>query len=117
MEFGHKVTVINNCPKNEKISNINWLNINNLTQKSFFDLAISNNDCCLFDKVNTKKKILLSHDIEIDENFVILKNNFLVILNINRKLLYWENIILKKDLLLPDFLDIFFCLMVLIKFS
>tara|TARA_B100000787_G_C16192195_1_gene298213 strand:- start:725 stop:1033 length:309 start_codon:yes stop_codon:yes gene_type:complete len=56
MEFGHKVTVINNCPKNEKISNINWLNINNLTQKSFFDLAISNNDCCLFDKVNTKKK-------------------------------------------------------------
>ena len=76
MEFGHKVTVINNCPKNEKISNINWLNINNLTQKSFFDLAISNNDCCLFDKVNTKKKILLSHSVQGIEKFIRKKQFF-----------------------------------------
>ena len=52
----HNVTVLNNCPKNEVISGIKWININYLNEKMDFDLAISNNDCRLFDKINCKKK-------------------------------------------------------------
>ena len=48
-KLGHQVTVINNCNRNEQINNINWVNINNLSEKLSFDLAISNNNCQLFD--------------------------------------------------------------------
>ena len=75
-KLGHNVTIINNCPQNEKIFNINWVNINNLSEKFFFDLAISNNDCQLFDKIVSNKKILLSHSIQALEKF-IRKNQFL----------------------------------------
>ena len=43
-KLGHQVTVINNCNRNEQINNINWVNINNLSEKLSFDLAISNNN-------------------------------------------------------------------------
>jgi glycosyltransferase involved in cell wall biosynthesis len=75
LELGHQVTVINNCQRNEQINNINWININNLSEKLTFDLVVSNNDCQLFDKVNSKKKILLSHSIQNIEKF-IRKNQF-----------------------------------------
>ena len=70
IEFGHDVTIINNCPINEMISNINWININNLTEKLSFDLSISNNDCQLFENVNSKHKVLLSHSIQSLEKFI-----------------------------------------------
>ena len=75
VELGHKVTVINNCHHNEQIDKIDWININNLSEKFSFDLAISNNDCQLFDNVYAKKKILLSHSIQNIEKF-IRKNQF-----------------------------------------
>ena len=53
-KFGHHITVINNCPQNENINGISWININHLTDKLSFDLAISNNDCRHFDKINAK---------------------------------------------------------------
>ena len=55
-KFGHNVTVINNCPTNESISGIKWLNINGVSKKLNFDIAISNNDCRLFDYIFSKKK-------------------------------------------------------------
>ncbi len=67
--LNHNVTILNNCPKNEIISKIHWKNINNLNEKMNFDLAISNNDCKLFDKINSRKKILLSHSIQTLEKF------------------------------------------------
>ena len=76
VKLGHNITIINNCPQNEKISNINWVNINSLSEKFFFDLAISNNDCQLFDKVESTKKILLSHSLQSLEKF-IRKKQFL----------------------------------------
>lgn len=73
--LGHDITVINNCPKNETISNINWININSLDTQLIFDLAISNNDCRFFDKVISNKKILMSHSIQSFEKF-LRKNQF-----------------------------------------
>ena len=68
--LNHQVSIINNCPKNEKIGNINWININSLKDKYICDLAISNNDCNLFDKILAKKKILISHSIQTIEKFI-----------------------------------------------
>ena len=68
--LNHQVSIINNCPKNEKIGNINWVNINSLKDKYVCDLAISNNDCNLFDKILAKKKILISHSIQTIEKFI-----------------------------------------------
>jgi glycosyltransferase involved in cell wall biosynthesis len=73
--LGHQVTVINNCQHNEKINNISWININHLNKKIYYDLAISNNDCQLFDIIDSKKKILISHSIQNIEKF-IRKNQF-----------------------------------------
>ena len=75
-ELGHKVTVINNCPKNETIENIDWLNINNVNDRLSFDLAISNNDCRFFDIVNSSKKILISHSLQNIEKFIRKKQLF-----------------------------------------
>jgi len=68
--LNHQVSIINNCPKNEKIENINWININSLKNKNIYDLAISNNDSNLFDKIVSKKKILLSHSVQPIEKFI-----------------------------------------------
>mgnify|MGYP001183112362 FL=1 len=67
---GHKVTVINNCKQNEVINNVKWLNINNYNNKGYFDLAFSNNDTRLFDKIEAKKKILISHSLQSIEKFI-----------------------------------------------
>ena len=32
-DLDHEVYVINNCPKDEKIKNVNWLNINKIREK------------------------------------------------------------------------------------
>ena len=54
-KLGYEITIINNCPKNEVIDNIRWININNLSQKLTFDISISNNDCNFFDLIDSKK--------------------------------------------------------------
>jgi hypothetical protein len=69
-KLGHKVTILNNCPKNEVLDEINWININHYTKKDHFDLAISNNDIKLFDKITANKKIVISHSIQSLEKFV-----------------------------------------------
>ena len=69
-KLGHKVTILNNCPKNEVLDEINWININHYTKKDHFDLAISNNDIRLFDKITANKKIVISHSIQSLEKFV-----------------------------------------------
>ena len=68
--FGHQVTVINNCYQNKVINNISWKNYNNYSEKQNFDLAISNNDIRFFNKINSKKKILISHSLQNFEKFM-----------------------------------------------
>ena len=47
--LNHDVTIFNNCKINNKIDNVNWINLNSVNDKPHFDLAISNNDIKLFD--------------------------------------------------------------------
>ena len=71
--LGHEITVFNNCLNNERINNINWININKLSDNNSdrqFDLAISNNDCNFFNKIISKKKILLSYSLQTIEKFI-----------------------------------------------
>jgi glycosyltransferase involved in cell wall biosynthesis len=69
-KLGHKVTIFNNCPNNTVINGINWININHYFAKENFDLAISNNDIRLFNKIKSNKKILISHSLQSIEKFI-----------------------------------------------
>ena len=69
-KLNHEVTVYNNCIGNTKIDNINWHNIKNINDNPHYDLAISNNDIKLFDKINAIKKVAISHSIQPIEKFV-----------------------------------------------
>ena len=67
---GYQITILNNCPKNEIIDNIKWININHYKQSEYFDIVFSNNDIQLFDKIKSKKKILISHSLQSIEKFI-----------------------------------------------
>ena len=69
-KMGHKITVINNCPRNEVINSIRWLNFNNYNENETFEIAISNNDIRFFNKINAKKKVLISHSLQNFEKFI-----------------------------------------------
>ena len=97
--LNHQVSIINNCPKNEKIENINWININSLKNKNIYDLAISNNDCNLFDKIVSSKKIIITSgktevpifDKIISKNFKKINQNKFVSTKYNNKLKFFNN--------------------------
>ena len=67
---GHNVTIINNCPQNEIIDNVKWLNIENYNKQENFDVAFSNNDTRLFNIITSNKKILISHSLQTIEKFI-----------------------------------------------
>ena len=67
---GYKVTIINNCPKNEFINNVSWKNIDEYNEKESFDIVFSNNDTRLFNKIKSGKKILISHSLQTLEKFI-----------------------------------------------
>ena len=72
-DLDHEVYVINNCPKDEKINNVNWLNINKIREKKIkidCDAAIANADAKNLNFVLTKKKFVLSHSIQRFEKFL-----------------------------------------------
>ena len=69
-KLNHKITIYNNCEKNIKIDNIDWININNINDNPYYDLAISNNDIRLFDKIKATKKVAISHSIQSIEKFI-----------------------------------------------
>ena len=56
--LGHDILVINNCNKNEILNGVEWKNINSYNQNETFDIAISNGDTRLFDKINSSKSFL-----------------------------------------------------------
>ena len=68
--LNHDVTIYNNCENNTKIDNINWVNINNINDNPYFDLAVSNNDIRLFDCINASRKVAISNSIQSIEKFI-----------------------------------------------
>ena len=68
--LNNDVTIYNNCENNVKIDNINWININNINDNPYYDLAVSNNDIRLFDCINASRKVAISHSIQSIEKFI-----------------------------------------------
>ena len=71
-KLGHNVTVFNNCPRVINDNNLNWYNINKLNTNNnlYFDVAIANADMRLLNKVNAKKKIVISYSLQSIEKFI-----------------------------------------------
>ena len=70
-ELGHEVVVFNNCSDEYKTTNFSWLNIQKVNSNNFyFDIAISNNDTRLLDRINSKKKYVISHSLQSIEKFI-----------------------------------------------
>ncbi len=69
--LGHKVTVFNNVDNDQIIENVKWSNIRKLKRNDlFYDVAFTNNDINLFEKINSKKRIAFSHSIQTIEKFI-----------------------------------------------
>ena len=69
-KLGHDVYVFNNC-KEDIITNSNkWFNINNITENLSFDIAITNSDIKLLNKVVAKKKYVISYSLQSLEKFI-----------------------------------------------
>ncbi len=66
----HQVTVFNNCQNNEKIDQVKWQNIKSIKNIESFDIAITNNDIRLLDKIISNNKIAISHSIQSIEKFI-----------------------------------------------
>lgn len=68
--LGHEVFVFNNILNKTNINGVEWNNIKKLNHKNTFDLAITNNDMRLFNNIDSKKKIALSHSVQNIEKFI-----------------------------------------------
>ena len=86
-EYGHNITIINNCPKPGNINNINWLNINSNFMTENYDLVIANGDCNLFKHAKSSNNVLFSHSIQTLEKF-IRKKQFLSYLKYKPKICF-----------------------------
>tara|TARA_B100000700_G_scaffold318898_1_gene412990 strand:- start:667 stop:1653 length:987 start_codon:yes stop_codon:yes gene_type:complete len=71
-KLGHNVTVFNNCPNDINENSLNWYNINKINNNNNldFDVAIANADMRLLNKVNAKKKVIISYSLQSIEKFI-----------------------------------------------
>ena len=71
-KLGHNVTVFNNCSRVINDNSSNWYNINKINPNNNldFDVAIANADMRLLNKVNAKKKIVISYSLQSIEKFI-----------------------------------------------
>ena len=69
-KLGHDVYVFNNCKDNFSTKSNKWFNINNISGNLSFDIAITNSDIRLLNKVIAKKKYVISHSLQSLEKFV-----------------------------------------------
>jgi len=79
--LNHEIYVFNNVKKNIKLNNVNWININNIKNKPNFDIAVTNNDIRLLDKINSNKKFAISHSIQSLEKFIRKKQFYAYLKN------------------------------------
>ena len=69
-KLGNEIVVYNNCKDSCVINGVKWSNINQANKSFFYDLAFTNNDIGLFNKINAKKYIAFSHSIQTIEKFI-----------------------------------------------
>ena len=70
VKFDNVVYVFNNCHENCIINDVRWNNIKSLNTDIIYDIAITNNDIRLFDKILAKKYVAFSHSIQTIEKFI-----------------------------------------------
>ena len=69
-KLGINVDVYNNCKDTNIINNVEWSNINHIKKNLVYDVAFTNNDLRLFDKITSKKYVAFSHSIQSIEKFI-----------------------------------------------
>ena len=69
-KLGNEIVVYNNCKDSCVINDVKWFNIKQANKSVYYDLAFTNNDIGLFNKINAKKYIAFSHSIQSIEKFI-----------------------------------------------
>ena len=69
-KLDNDVDVYNNCSENSIIENVKWSNLDKINKNITYDVAFTNNDIKLFDKVIAKKYVAFSHSIQSIEKFI-----------------------------------------------
>ena len=69
-KLDNKVVVFNNSLENKTINGVKWSNLNNVNKNITYDLAFTNNDMKLFDKIIANKYVAFSHSIQTIEKFI-----------------------------------------------
>jgi len=68
--LGNNIDIYNNCKNTQIINNIKWQNINHANKDIIYDIAFTNNDIRLFNKIIAKKYVAFSHSIQSIEKFI-----------------------------------------------
>ncbi len=69
-KLGHKITILNNTKEKIIFQNTRWLNINDYSESTNYDLAITNNDLNNLDIVTAQKYIGISYSLQTIEKFI-----------------------------------------------
>jgi len=69
-DYGHEVSVFNNCSKEIHDNNSNWFNINKINPSMNFDVAIANADMRLLNNIKASKKFVISYSLQSIEKFI-----------------------------------------------
>jgi len=69
-KLGNEIVVYNNCKDSCVINDVKWFNISHANKHLTYDIAFTNNDIKLFDKIIAKKYIAFSHSIQSIEKFI-----------------------------------------------
>jgi glycosyltransferase involved in cell wall biosynthesis len=69
-KLGINTDVYNHSQATNIINNVKWSNINQANKNLVYDVAFTNNDIRLFDKIVAKKYVAFSHSIQSIEKFI-----------------------------------------------
>ena len=69
-KLGINTDVYNNSQNTNVINNVKWSNINQTNKNLVYDIAFTNNDIRLFDKIVARKYVAFSHSIQSIEKFI-----------------------------------------------
>tara|TARA_Y200000002_G_scaffold347051_1_gene322011 strand:+ start:766 stop:1740 length:975 start_codon:yes stop_codon:yes gene_type:complete len=69
-KLNNYVEVFNNCSQDLIINNVKWSNIKNTSKNIIYDVAFTNNDIKLFNKIQALKYVAFSHSIQSIEKFI-----------------------------------------------
>jgi len=69
-KLGNNIDIYNNCKNTHIKNNVKWQNINHSNKDIIYDIAFTNNDIRLFNKIIAKKYVAFSHSIQSIEKFI-----------------------------------------------